>query len=67
MSGQGPFQVLPMEPKEGPMQTLAEAPEMQCSLLVTEFLLKSIRNWSSLMEPCKELLILDDLFVISLS
>lgn len=48
MSGQGPFQALPME---------------------FEFLLKSIRNWSSLMEPCKELLILEDLFlsVISLS
>lgn len=58
-----------MEPKEGPMRTLAEPPEMQCSLLVTEFLLKSICNWSSLMEPCKELLILDALFlsVISLS
>lgn len=63
MSGQGPFQALPMEPIEGPMWTLAEPPEKQCSLLVTEFLLESIRNWSSSMEPCKELLILEALFL----
>lgn len=36
-----------MEPKEGPMRTLAEAPEMLCSVLVTEFVLKSILNWIS--------------------